>query len=237
MRPAPNFMKYNAFCARAEIQDEAYEDHPICHEAKIVSNDKYKDDSDSEPEEPVSRTVPFDLDGPSKYSQSTSDNTAKAYVPTKPGKVVSVNQMISSTPGLIAQISSNPYKARYQCATVFIDHASDYSYVVIQKSTSAQETVEAKMIFEHFASDKGIKIQSYHCYNGVFRSNLWKEHCMNQGQGLSFAGVNAHHQNGRAEQRIQELQQLARTSIIHASQQWPEAITPNLWPYAVQTSK
>ena len=103
-----------------------------------------------------------------KWRDKTSDNTAESYVPTKPGEVVSVDQMISSTPGLIAQISGNPYKARYQCATVFIDHASDYSYIVIQKSTSAQETVEAKMIFERFASDQGIKIQYYHCDNGVF---------------------------------------------------------------------
>ena len=68
---APNFMKYNAFCAQAKIQDEAYKDHPICHEAGIVSDDEYKDDSDLEPEEPVPRTVHFDLDGPIKYTNKT----------------------------------------------------------------------------------------------------------------------------------------------------------------------
>ena len=90
------------------------------------------------------------------------------------------------------------------------------------------------MVFERFASDQGIKIQHYHCDNGVFRANQWKDHCTIQGQGLSFAGVNAHHQNGRAERHIRSLQELARTSLIHAARRWPEAITANLWPYAIR---
>jgi hypothetical protein len=62
-----------------------------------------------------------------KWRDKTLNNKAEAYVPTKPGEVVSVDQLISSTPGLIAQLSGSPYKARYNVATVFIDHATDYS--------------------------------------------------------------------------------------------------------------
>lgn len=169
-----------------------------------------------------------------KWRDKNADNQAEAYVPTRPGEVVSVDQMISATPGLIAQMTGWPCKARYKCATVFMDQASDYSYVVIQKGTSADETVEAKMVFERFASDNGIKIQHYHADNGVFKTNQWKNHCMERGQGFSFAGVNAHHQNGRAERRIRTLQELSRTSLIHAHRRWPEAITANLWPYALR---
>ena len=51
-----------------------------------------------------------------------------------------------------------------------------------------------------------------------------------------FAGVNAHHQNGVAEHRIRELQGMARTMLIHANSRWPDAITANLWPYAVRAA-
>ena len=51
---------------------------------------------------------------------------------------------------------------------------------------------------------------------------------------MSFAGVNAHHQNGHAERRIRELQELARAMLIHANSRWPDSITTNLWPYAIR---
>ncbi len=46
--------------------------------------------------------------------------------------------------------------------------------------------------------------------------------------------MNAHHQNGKAEKKIRDLQELARTMMIHAKQRWPSAITANLWPYAIR---
>ena len=45
-------------------------------------------------------------------------------------------------------------------------------------------------------------------------------------------GVNAQHQNGREEKRIRDLQDLSRTSIMHAQKQWSDAIVTKLWPYA-----
>jgi hypothetical protein len=51
-----------------------------------------------------------------------------------------------------------------------------------------------------------------------------------------FAGVGAHHQNGVAERRIRELQDMARTMLIHAQRRRPTAITANLWPYAIRIS-
>ena len=57
---------------------------------------------------------------------------------------------------------------------------------------------------------------------------------MTTGQSCSYLGVNAHFQYGVAERRIWELQELARTMMIHAHARWPEAITANLWPYAMR---
>jgi hypothetical protein len=49
-----------------------------------------------------------------------------------------------------------------------------------------------------------------------------------QGQTISFCGVNAHFQSGVAERRIRELQDGARTSRIHAKHRWPLAIDAQL---------
>jgi Reverse transcriptase (RNA-dependent DNA polymerase) len=57
---------------------------------------------------------------------------------------------------------------------------------------------------------------------------------MKQGQRLTFCGVGAHHQNGRAEKRIRDIQDLARTSLIHANLRWPDAVDARLWPYAIR---
>ena len=42
----------------------------------------------------------------------------------KPGEVISVNQMVSPVPGLIAQMVGFLMKQRYKYATVFVDQAS-----------------------------------------------------------------------------------------------------------------
>jgi hypothetical protein len=53
-------------------------------------------------------------------------------------------------------------------------------------------------------------------------------------QTMTFSGVEAHHQNGIAEKSIPDLQDLTRSSLIHAVRQWPDAITTHLWPYALR---
>jgi hypothetical protein len=51
---------------------------------------------------------------------------------------------------------------------------------------------------------------------------------------MSYVGVNAHHQNGIAERKIRELQELARTILIHANARWSDSVTATLWPYAIR---
>jgi len=51
-------------------------------------------------------------------------------------------------------------------------------------------------------------------------------------QELTFCRVNAHFRNGVAEKRIRDLQDAARTMLLHAQRRWPQAITIYLWPYA-----
>jgi hypothetical protein len=91
---------------------------------------------------------------------------------------------------------------RYTVATVFIDHYSGLGYVHLQKSMSAEETVEAKQAFKRYAHAHGLLIRHYHPDNGRFANNRFQQGVQDQGQTLSFCGVNAHFQNGVAEGRI-----------------------------------
>ena len=57
-----------------------------------------------------------------------------------------------------------------------------------------------------------------------------------QKQTINFCGVNAHRQNGLAEKAISNLQEQARTTLLHAQARWPQAIHTSLWPYAMGTA-
>ena len=151
-----------------------------------------------------------------------------------PGDVVSVDQLVSPTPGLIAQMTGRLTTKRYKYATVFVDQFSKYGYVHIQKTATAEETIEAKNSFESHLQSMGVRVKSYQADNGIFRAHKWVDACKEKHQSLSFVGVNAHHQNGHAERRIRELQGAARANILHAVKRWVNGPTANLWPYALR---
>ena len=154
--------------------------------------------------------------------------------PTKPGQVVSVDQMVSQTPGLIGQMVGFITTKRYRYATIFVDNATSLGYVYLQRTPNAAETIEAKKAFEKYAANRGVAVRHYHADNGIFKAREWVEECARANQGLTFAGVNAHHQNGKAEKRIRDLQEGARAMLLHAARRWPKAISAHLWPYAIR---
>jgi Reverse transcriptase (RNA-dependent DNA polymerase) len=165
---------------------------------------------------------------------TTNGKTEDSQTFTRPGECVSVDQLESATPGLVAQMKGNLTKERYTVATVYVDHFSELSFVYLQRGTSALETLDSKKEFERFARSNGVNIHHYRADNGRFADNAWKEDVLSKGQRLTFCGVSAHHQNGKAEKRIRDLQDLARTSLLHANQRWPSAVTAQLWPYALR---
>jgi hypothetical protein len=123
--------------------------------------------------------------------------------PTKPGQVVSVDQLVSPTPRLIAQMTKFLTTKRYSYATIYVDQFSRLGFVNLQKTASAEENVEGKKAFEAFAHRwHGVKIENYHADNGIFKAYKWTDACKQDGQGMTFAAVNAHHQNGITERRI-----------------------------------
>ena len=168
-----------------------------------------------------------------KWRDKPRANHAKT-IQSSPGECVSVDQLVSPTPGLVAQLTGILTTKRYLYATVYVDQATKFGFVYLQKSATAEETLQSKRAFESVAHQHGVTIRAYHADNGIFRANQWVNDCRRQHQNLTFAAVGAHHQNGYAERRIRSLQELARTMLIHASQQWPAAITNHLWPYSLR---
>jgi hypothetical protein len=81
-----------------------------------------------------------------------------------------------------------------------------------------------------------VTVRHYHADNGRFAKTMWIDtvELHRPQQTILFCGVGAHHQNGVAEKKIQDLQENARTMILHGAVQWPTAHSVSLWPYALR---
>ena len=100
--------------------------------------------------------------------------------------------------------------------TMFVDHYSRLIYVYLQKTMMVDETVLAKEAFEWYAASHGVTVLHYHANNGRFADNEFRQSIdKTRGQTQTFCDVNAHFQNGVATRRIRELQDHARTMLIH----------------------
>jgi hypothetical protein len=124
---------------------------------------------------------------------------------TFPGQVVSIDQLISPTEGFVPTHRGTPTTQRYIGATVFVDHFSDFTYVHLMTKLDADSTVEAKLAFERVSASHGVVVKHYHADNGLFDTKTFRAAVLRSQQSLTFCGVNAHHQNGRAESRIKDV--------------------------------
>jgi hypothetical protein len=140
-----------------------------------------------------------------KVSWKGWDTSSEVFVATKAGQCVSVDQMILTQVGFIAQLKGTLTKKRYTVATIFVDHYLRLKYVHLMTRLTSEETIEAKRAFKHFAEQHGIHILHYHCNSGQFADNAFKNSCSVKGQRLTFCGVNAHFQNSIAEKAIMDL--------------------------------
>ena len=89
-------------------------------------------------------------------------------------------------------------------AAVFVDHFSGLTFVYMQFSTEAKETVNAKKAFEAFAATHGIVIHHSHANNDWFAENQWIS-AINKHRPqktILFCSVGAHHQNSVAKKKI-----------------------------------
>jgi hypothetical protein len=103
----------------------------------------------------------------------------------------------------------------------------------MQVGLGAEETIRSKHDFERESSNHGVRVESYRGDNGVYRSNEFTKDLKLRSQTIKFSGVGAHHQNGVAERAIRTISESARSMMLHAAIHWPEAMSLDLWPFAV----
>ena len=115
--------------------------------------------------------------GYEKSLQSKQGKQRQEKKALKPGEVISVDQMVSPVPVLIALMLGFLTRQRYKYATVFVNQASHMGFVYLQKTCSAEETIEAKRAFEQYAENRGVRVPAYHADNGIFKAKKWIEEC------------------------------------------------------------
>ena len=105
----------------------------------------------------------------------------------QPGDVVAMDQLVSSTPGLIAQMTGFVTSKRYN------DMASQWTFVYLQQKATAEATLQSKRAFEAQAAQRGLSTKAYHADNGIFKAKEWVKACSDAEQPLTFAGDGALH--------------------------------------------
>ncbi|KAL7550148.1 hypothetical protein ACHAWF_013389 [Thalassiosira exigua] len=151
---------------------------------------------------------------------------------TEPGDGVSVDQIISSQPGLIPQMSGFLTSKRIWGCTTFVDHVSDYVYVHLMHEFTLEETLLAKAAWENVLLQAGRKVKHYHADNGRFADNGFVDACNNKDQTLTLCGVAAHYQNGIVENKNTILTQGTHTLFLNGMRMWPQMVDSMLWPFA-----
>ena len=134
----------------------------------------------------------------------------------KPGMKVAVDQLISRQPGLVPQYSGRLTASRIWAATMFVDHFTDCTFACLMRSTSQEETLQAKAAFERKLKEFSVLVNSYHADNGRFAEKEFREEIIKNNQSISFCAVGAHHQNGLVENRIKDCTLEARTILLHS---------------------
>ena len=98
----------------------------------------------------------------------------------------------------------------------------------------AEEAVKSKRTFEWVAHECSITVKRYCGDNGVFATKAWEASCLASNQTSTRCGADTHHQNGIAECGICTIVERARTMFLYACYHWPDACTPELWPFALK---
>ncbi len=125
--------------------------------------------------------------------------------------------------GLLGQMTGITTTQRIRGSSVYVNQASNLSYIYHHTSLTSEDTVKGKEAFEAYAKSHGVQIKHYHADNGRFKDNAFLKSIQENHQTTSFSGEGAHHQNGIAEKRIGDLQRRATTLLLHAQRRWPDA--------------
>ncbi len=84
--------------------------------------------------------------------------------------------------GFIAQLKESLTKKQYTAAMVFVDHYSKLKYIHLMTKLTSEEMMAAKRAFKHSTKQHGVCILHYHCNNGRFMDNAFKNSCSTKRQ-------------------------------------------------------
>jgi hypothetical protein len=88
-------------------------------------------------------------------------------------------------------------------------------------------------MIEVYANTYGVSIKRYCTDKRRFLDNFWRQDVLEK-RHMTFSGFSTHHQNGRVEQLLRDLQDMSRSSLLHAHRNWPNAVNKHLWPYVIR---
>ena len=155
---------------------------------------------------------------------------------THSGSGTSCDHIISGQSGIVPQSSGTLTHARFGGAVLFVDHFSNFVYVHLISSPTAEATLAAKHAYERIARTHGVTIKRYRGDNSRFDEKGFQDDCHRQHQEFSYCGVGAHHANGIAEAGVKRVCYSARTLLLHAKRCWPTVIKSALWPFALKAA-
>ena len=115
-------------------------------------------------------------------------NTNHIKSATRPGAVVSVDQLESSIPGFIGQMTEKLTRRRIMGSTVYVDHAWDFSLYIIKPQCLQRRLSKVNQPLKSLQPHMGVNIKHYHADNGRFKDNLFMKSIEEKGQTITFCG-------------------------------------------------
>ena len=135
-----------------------------------------------------------------------------------------MDQIISSQPGLIPQMSDFLTNQRLWEVTTFVDHISNFVYVNLMRFLSIAETFLARAAMEKTRAQDSRTVFHYHANNGRFADNGFVEAINSNDQKIKFYGLGTHHQNGIIKNKNKLITKRACTLLLHGIRMWPQMI-------------
>ena len=86
-----------------------------------------------------------------------------------PGDCVSTYQIVSAQPVLVPQMSGYLTSDRIWGINLFVDHATDYTYVQLMRSLDLDETLVVKKSFDKLVGRSDNNVKRYHTDNGRYQ--------------------------------------------------------------------
>ena len=120
--------------------------------------------------------------------------------------------------------------------TLFVDLATDYTYVHLLRSLELHKNMGAKKAFEKLVGRSDNTVNRYYAYSGRYADNGFMASLNANNQKITLCGVRYHHHNGIVDRRIQTVTEIVRTIILHAQRYWPECVGTMIWPFDVKAA-